>query len=47
VFTASYVGDLSAEWDKRDNIAHIYHNGWTIIDSKDIAHLYDPDLVYG
>jgi len=45
VFTASYVGDLSAEWDKRDNIAHIYHNGWTIIDDKHIAHLYDPDLV--
>ena len=47
VFTKSYVGDLSAEWDARDTVAHVYHNGWTIIDSDHIAHLYDPDLVYG
>ena len=46
VFAKSYQGDLSAEWDKRDNIAHIYHNGWTVIDDDNIAHLYDPDLVY-
>jgi hypothetical protein len=47
IFTASYVGDLSAEWDKRDNVAHIYHNGWTIIDDNHVAHLYDPALSYG
>ena len=46
VFIKSYVGDLSAEWDRRDTIAHIYHNGNTII-SQGIAHLYDPDLIYG
>jgi hypothetical protein len=44
VFAKSYLGDLSAEWDKRDNIAHIYHNGWTVIDSNNVAHLYDPDI---
>ena len=47
VFAQSYVGDLSAEWDTRDNIAHIYHNGWTVVDSDNVAHLYDPDLHYG
>jgi hypothetical protein len=47
IFTATYVGDLSAEWDKRDSVAHIYHNGWTIIDDNHVAHLYDPTLNYG
>jgi hypothetical protein len=46
VFIKSYVGDLSAEWDRRDTIAHVYHNGSTVI-VDDVAHLYDPDLVYG
>jgi len=44
VFAKSYVGDLSAEWDRRDSIAHIFHNGWAVIDENNIAHLYDPDL---
>jgi len=46
-FVKSYVGDLSAEWETRDRIAHIYHNGYTVIDNEGIAHLYDPDLSYG
>ena len=44
VFTKSYVGDLNAEWHANDSIAHIYHNGYAIIDNQDVAHLYDPDL---
>jgi hypothetical protein len=47
VFTQSYVGDLSAEWNGMDTVAHIYHNGYTIIDAANVAHLYDPDLSYG
>ena len=47
VFTKSYVGDLNAEWHANDSIAHIYHNGYAIIDDDDIAHLYDPDIMYG
>jgi hypothetical protein len=50
-YVSSYVGDLSAEWDKRDTVAHIYHNGWSVLetqpDGKLVAHLYDPDLEYG
>ena len=42
VFTKSYVGDLNAEWHANDSIAHIYHNGYSIIDENDVAHLYDP-----
>ena len=44
VFTQSYVGDLNAEWHKNDSIAHIYHNGYAIIDSQNVAHLYDTEL---
>jgi len=44
VFTKSYIGDLNAEWHKNDSIAHIYHNGYAIIDRDNVAHLYDPDL---
>jgi hypothetical protein len=46
VFASSYVGDLAAEWNHKDPVAHIYHNGWTVIDEDNVAHLYDPDLVY-
>lgn len=45
-FVKSYVGDMSAEWYVEDTIAHIYHNGWAVIDENHIAHLYDPDLNY-
>jgi hypothetical protein len=45
-FVTSYVGDMSAEWNRNDSIAHIFHNGYVIIDSDNICHLYDPDLVY-
>jgi hypothetical protein len=41
VFTKSYVGDLNAEWHTNDSIAHIYHNGYVIIDKDDVAHLYE------
>ena len=44
VFTKSYVGDLNAEWHTNDSIAHIYHNGYVIIDKNDVAHLYDTEL---
>ena len=46
VFTKSYVGDLNAEWHANDSIAHIYHNGYAVIDNDDVAHLYDPDIMY-
>jgi hypothetical protein len=45
VLTKSYIGDLNAEWHANDSIAHIYHNGYTIIDEDDVAHLYDPELI--
>ena len=44
VFTKSYKGDLNAEWHANDSIAHIYHNGFAIIDKDDVAHLYDTEL---
>jgi len=44
VFTKSYVGDLNSEWHKNDSVAHIYHNGFAIIDKDDVAHLYDTEL---
>ena len=40
-FTQNYVGDLVAEWHMADSIAHIYHNGYSIIDKDDVAHLYE------
>jgi hypothetical protein len=43
-FTQSYVGLLNAEWHMADNVAHIYHNGYVIIDKNDVAHLYDTEL---
>ena len=43
-FTQSYVGLLSAEWHMADSVAHIYHNGYVIIDKDDVAHLYDTEL---
>jgi hypothetical protein len=42
----SFMGDMSAEWNASDPIAHIYHNGYVIIDDQHTAHLYDPDLNY-
>ena len=43
-FVKTYVGDMSAEWNQNDSVAHIYHNGYVIIDKDDVAHLYDPNL---
>ena len=40
-FTKDYVGDLSGEWHMADNVAHIYHRGYSIIDENDVAHLYE------
>ena len=40
-FTKNYIGDLNAEWHMADSIAHIYHNGYAIIDENDVAHLYE------
>ena len=39
--TKDYVGDLNAEWHMADSVAHIYHNGYAIIDENDVAHLYE------
>jgi hypothetical protein len=44
VYVKSYVGDMNAEWNRQDTVAHIFHNGYVIIDSDDVAHLYDPSL---
>ena len=46
-YVRSYVGDLSAEWNREDPVAHIYHNGYTVVDADNVAHLYDPELQYG
>ena len=43
-FTKNYVGDGVFEWHMADSVAHIYHNGFAIIDSEDVAHLYDTEL---
>jgi len=40
-FTKSYVGDLNGEWHIADSVAHIYHNGYVIIDSDNVCHLYE------
>ena len=45
-FVSTYVGDMSAEWNRNYSVAHIFHNGWVIIDADNIAHLNDPDLNY-
>jgi len=48
-----YVGDWHIEWPTQDDIAHLFHRGYTIIcdtcflhPGGGYAHLYDPDLVY-
>jgi hypothetical protein len=43
-YVYSYVGDMNAEWNRNDSIAHIFHNGYVTIDEDNVAHLYDPDL---
>ena len=40
-FTKNYVGDGVFEWHMADSIAHVYHNGYAIIDKNDVAHLYE------
>ena len=40
-FTQDYVGDLSGEWHMADDVAHIYHRGYAIIDEDNVAHLYE------
>ena len=46
IFVKSYVGDMNISWDRKDEIAHVFHNGWILIDDSNIAHLYDEDLDY-
>ena len=46
-FVESYVGDIAAEWNKDDPWAHVYHNGFAIIDTDNVCHLYDESLIYG
>ena len=45
-YVESYMGDGWLSWTARDPYAHIYHQGWTVIDEDNVAHLYDPDEVY-
>ena len=40
-FTKNYIGDGVFEWHMADSIAHVYHNGYAIIDKNDVAHLYE------
>ena len=42
VYVRTYMGDMNCEWNRQDSVAHIYHNGWPVIDENDVAHLYDP-----
>jgi hypothetical protein len=44
VLTKSYKGDLNVEWHRADSVAHIYHNGYSILTDDGVAHLYDPEL---
>ena len=46
IFVKSYMGDMNINWDRKDKIAHVFHNGWILIDNDNIAHLYDEDLDY-
>ena len=41
------VGDFHVEWRLTDRVAHIFHQGWQVIDEAGVAHLYDPELNYG
>ena len=45
-YVESYMGDGWLSWTASDPYAHIYHQGWTVIDEDNVAHLYDPDEVY-
>ena len=45
-YVKSYTGDGWLSWTASDPYAHIYHQGWTVIDEDNVAHLYDPDEVY-
>ena len=40
-FTKNYVGDGVFEKHAFDLLAHVYHNGYSIIDENDVAHLYE------
>ena len=40
-FTKNYVGDGVFEKHADDLVAHVYHNGYSIIDENDVAHLYE------
>jgi hypothetical protein len=44
----SYVGDWACSKPYADRAAHVFHgpDGWVVIDEDNVAHLYDPDLVY-
>jgi hypothetical protein len=43
-----YVGDWACTKPSEDRGAHCFHgpDGWVIIDSDGLCHLYDPDLRY-
>lgn len=40
----NYVGDIAIEWNHDDVIAHIFHKGVIVLDTDNVAHLYDPEL---
>ncbi len=43
-FVSSYVGDLCAEKAQEDLFGHIFHNGFAIIDTDNVCHLYDDNV---
>jgi hypothetical protein len=38
------VGDFAVEWRLEDRVAHIFANGWQIIDKHGVCHLYDASI---
>ena len=43
-YATSYVGDIVAEWNQSDAVAHLFHKGQIVLAKNDVAHFYDPEL---
>ena len=43
IFVKSYMGDMNINWDRKDKIAHVFHNGWILIDN-DKSHIYTTKI---
>jgi hypothetical protein len=44
MIASDVVGDFAVEWRLEDRVAHIFHNGWEVIDVNGVVHLYDKSL---